>query len=154
MIDGKTHQEILDLFSAYQKRQGQVSLERFMMFAGIGTASKGKNKQVYRRKVDALIKNNLHRWGLVARDSVKWNFCTDVYYEPPRPAPDFRPCVRPMKVWRDSSLATWTPEIEAEINGRKERQRQQLEAARQAEMQQERASTKNLRVKRHADKTT
>lgn len=146
MIDGKKNQEILDLFDTYRKLHKEIYLIRFMLFAGIGTKVRGQSaKGKLRAQVDNLLKHHLSSRGLVRKQlGQDCETPQDVIYEPMRAQP---PSPRPpaIKIWRDPSLATWTP-AEGEARRRQElRRKAEMQTAREQEMAEERESVRGMR---------
>ena len=146
MIDGKTHQEILTLFDNYRKLHAKISLTRFMLFAGIGTAATHHSKGKFRNRVDALLKNHLKDRGLQRREIIlNRNTDRDVVYEPRQRQPEPPLFSDGLTISYDPALATWTPADGEAVRQRELRRRAEYQAAREREMAEERASVRGMR---------
>jgi hypothetical protein len=146
MIDGKTYKQILDLFDVYRTRHPErVSLHRFCLFAGLCTYNATEeNKAKNRMRVDALLRNHLEARGLERKtDPAAHGQSHDVIYFKPKPANRAAPAK--VKVWRDPSVATWTPDQARARKEREQKLRAEKQRAREQEMAEERASVRGIR---------
>lgn len=146
MIDGKSSQEVLDLFDAYRKNHPVIYLSRFMKFAGLGQtvwSTSGRDKT--QKTVDRLLSHHLETRGLVRRHLRPDVGMADVVYEVPKPKPSFKPNPSPVKCWVDPSLATWTPEDGERVRAKEVERRRQWQIAREREMAEERRSVRGMK---------